>query len=90
MYHYTYIIQHRTSNMRYIGKRSSKLPPMEDIHYWGSSKHLPENIQEDHVKIILKVHNIAKEAIEHEILLHELNNVAKKIKITIIKLSRLQ
>ena len=76
MYHYTYLIQHRYSDMRYIGKRSCKCLPQQDITYWGSSKHLPKDIQKDHVKIILKEHSSAKEAIEHEILLHKLNNVS--------------
>ena len=76
MHHYTYLIQHRFSNMRYIGKRSCKCKPQEDTSYWGSSKHLPKDIQKDHVKIILKEHNSAKEAIAHEILLHDLNDVS--------------
>lgn len=77
MYHYTYLIQHRTTDMRYIGKRSCKCLPEEDTSYWGSSKHLPKDIQKDHVKIILRKHETAKHAIQHEILLHELNDVAK-------------
>lgn len=76
MYHYTYLIQHRTEDKRYIGVRSSKCKPQEDLSYWGSSKHLPTNVKDTHTKIILKVFNTRKEAISHEILLHKLNNVA--------------
>lgn len=76
MYHYTYLIQHRYLNMRYIGKRSCKCLPHQDTNYWGSSKHLPKDIKKDHVKIIIKEHSSAKEAIEHEIMLHKLNNVS--------------
>ena len=76
-YHYTYLIQHRTRDKRYIGVRSSDVHPTEDTSYWGSSKHLPNNIQEDHIKIILKIHPTREKAVEHEILLHKLNDVAK-------------
>lgn len=75
MYHYTYIIQHRTENKRYIGVRSSKCTPQQDINYWGSSKYLPSDISTNHVKIILKEFSTRQEALEHEILLHTLNNV---------------
>lgn len=75
-YHYTYLIQHKTEDKRYIGVRSSNAHPTEDTDYWGSSKHLPTNIQENHVKIIIKIHHSRKEAVSHEILLHKLNNVA--------------
>lgn len=76
-YHYTYLIQHKTEDKRYIGVRSSNVHPTEDTGYWGSSKYLPTNIQENHVKIIIKIHHSRKEAVEHEILLHNLNDVAK-------------
>lgn len=75
MYHYTYLIQHRTQSKRYIGVRSCHCLPLDDVSYWGSSKHIPKDVQTTHVKIILKQHDTRKEAIAHEILLHELNNV---------------
>lgn len=75
MYHYTYLIQHKTEDKRYIGVRSCKCKPTDDTSYWGSSRHLPENVQENHVKIILKVHSSRKKAVEHEMLLHDLNDV---------------
>lgn len=76
MYHYTYLIQHRTEDKRYIGVRSSKCLPQEDLTYWGSSKYLPKDVKETHVKIVLKEFATRSEAVEHEILLHKLNNVA--------------
>jgi hypothetical protein len=75
MYHYTYLIQHKTENKRYIGVRSSKVPPTEDVTYWGSSKHLPKDVQQTHAKIILKVHTTRELALLHEIHLHEVNDV---------------
>ena len=76
MHHYTYLIQHKTSDKRYIGVRSSKCLPQEDKTYWGSSKHLPKDVKLTHVKIILKVFSTRKEAVQHEINLHKLNSVA--------------
>lgn len=76
MYHYTYLLQHKTTNYRYIGVRSSSVPPLEDNFYYGSSKHIPKDVKETHRKIILKVFNTREDAVAHEILLHKLNNVA--------------
>ena len=76
MYHYTYLIQHKTDHKRYIGVRSSTVPPTEDTSYWGSSKHLPQDIKETHRKFIIKVHPTRLDAVNHEILLHNLNDVA--------------
>ena len=76
MNHYTYLIQHKTEDKRYIGVRSCKCDPIEDTTYWGSSKHLPKDVKHTHVKIILKVHKTRVEAVAHEIVLHKLNNVA--------------
>ena len=80
MFHYTYIIQDTHSEMRYIGARSSKVPPTEDTSYWGSSKYLPEDVRGTHRKIILKVFDTREKAIQHEIELHELNDVARSPK----------
>ena len=76
MYHYTYLIQSNTTVMRYIGVRSSDCLPQEDTKYWGSSKHLPKDIHLTHSKIILRVFGSRGEAVEHEVLLHRLNDVA--------------
>lgn len=77
MYHYTYLIQHNKKSFRYIGVRSSKVHPTQDTEYWGSSRHLPKNVKDTHSKIIIKIHPTRKEAIEHEIMLHNMNDVAK-------------
>lgn len=76
MYHYTYQLQDKFSNMKYIGKRSCKCLPEEDIHYWGSSKHLPKDVKLTHTKTILKTHTTAKEAIAYEMFLHYLLQVS--------------
>ena len=77
MTHYTYLIQHKTKDKRYIGVRSYNGKAIEDIEYWGSSKYLPNDVQTTHVKIILKEFSTRQKAVEHEILLHKLNNVVK-------------
>ena len=76
MYHYTYLLQHKTENKRYIGCRSSKKEPTKDTNYWGSSKHLPKDVKNTHVKIIIRTFHTREEALEHEIALHLANNVA--------------
>ena len=77
MYHYTYLLIHKTTAKRYIGVRTSLVPPLQDITYWGSSKHIPSDVKSTHIKLILKEFNTREEAVNHEILLHELNNVAE-------------
>ncbi len=77
MFHYTYLLLHKTNGMRYIGVRSSKVSPLEDFLYWGSSRHIPSDVKKTHIKIILKEFSTRQEAVEHEILLHNLNDVAK-------------
>lgn len=76
MNHYTYLIKHKTKNLKYIGVRSCKCPPSEDISYWGSSKHLPKDVSTTHKKRILKIFSSRKEALEHEISLHRKYKVA--------------
>lgn len=76
MYHYTYLLLHKTTSKRYIGVRTSKVPPIQDTEYWGSSIHIPSDVKSTHIKIILKEFVTRDEAVRHEILLHELNNVA--------------
>lgn len=73
MYHYTYRLTNRNDGMLYIGKRSSILPPEEDVKYMGSSKYVPK---EECDKEILEIFTSAHSAIEHEIYLHELHDVA--------------
>ena len=70
MYHYTYLIKHKTKNLKYIGVRTSKCLPTEDTNYWGSSKHLPKNVKDTHKKRVLSVFSSRKEAVAHEVYLH--------------------
>lgn len=76
MYHYTYVIRDKTSKMKYIGVRSSECLPLEDTEYWGSSKHLPLNVRDTHKKRVLSTFSTRKEAVQHEIDLHNKYDVA--------------
>lgn len=71
-YHYTYMLY---GEKKYIGVRSSIVPPEQDTSYWGSSKHLPKNIREINTKLILAEFPTRKEAVEHEIQLHNFYEV---------------
>lgn len=73
MYHYTYLLINRADNMFYVGKRSSKVPPLEDILYKGSSAYVPKN---KCIKLILKEFDTVEEALNHEILLHDKLDIA--------------
>ena len=76
MYHYTYIIKHKYSSMKYIGSRTCVCLPKDDILYWSSSKHLPKNVSTTHKKRVLGAFSSRKEALRHEIYLHNKYNVA--------------
>lgn len=71
-YHYVYEIVY-TDNKRYIGARTSSVPPEEDTSYIGSSKYTPNNniLQ----KSILGVFPRRDEALAFEIYLHDKFNV---------------
>lgn len=73
MYHYTYEITYKTG-MKYIGVRSSKIKPELD-KYMGSSKHTPKK----GVKVILNTFTTRKEAVAHEIYLHNYNDVSNNL-----------
>ena len=66
-YHYVYLLLDDTNNMMYIGKRSSKCIPDEDIAYMSSSKYVPKDLCD---KIVLAEFATAKEAVAYEIELH--------------------
>ena len=72
MYYYTYILINRNTNMKYIGKRKSKVSPLEDTQYLGSSKYVPTAECD---KFILSTFNTHEEAVLDEIRLHTLYNV---------------
>ena len=74
---YTYLLQSQTSDMMYIGLRSCECLPEEDNSYWGTSKHLPEDVSETFDKFILGVFETREEAITDEIRRHTMNDVAR-------------
>lgn len=76
-YHYTYLIIHKNQDFKYIGVRSCNAHPQYDTEYWGSSKHLPSDVKDTHSKIILKIFDTRKDALSHEIEMHEANNVVE-------------
>lgn len=60
--------------MMYIGVRSCEVSPEVD-NYWGSSKHIPENVSEVCDKFILGTFDSRVEAVEDEIKRHNINDV---------------
>lgn len=62
--------------MSYIGVRSSKNLPELDTSYWGSSKHLPKDVARTHNKTVLANFFTRKDAVDYEIYLHNLYDVA--------------
>ena len=74
MYYYTYLLTNRITGMKYIGKRTSKILPILDTSYMGSSKHVP--IAECD-KTILSEFSNHLDLVNEEIRLHNLFDVAK-------------
>jgi len=75
MYHYTYLLINKTDGRLYIGVRSSKIPPEKD-NYMSSAKTVSNEYKLNCKKSILKTFNTRKEAISHEVYLHNLFDVA--------------
>ena len=75
MRHYTYLLIDPDSEMMYIGVRSFNGNPNKDP-YMGSSKVMTTEDKLRCDKIILKTFSTRKEAMQHEIKLHELYDVA--------------
>lgn len=73
-YHYTYEIIY-PSGKRYIGMRSSSVPPEEDTSYMGSSRVIPKEETNGAIKFILGNHSTRLEALEEEVRLHRLHDV---------------
>ncbi|WP_057042132.1 NUMOD3 domain-containing DNA-binding protein [Campylobacter coli] len=73
MFHYTYLIEY-TTGKKYMGVRSSKVPPEEDTKYVGSSLITPN----DKIlrKIILQQFETRQEALQSEIEYHKKYDVA--------------
>lgn len=82
MYHYTYRIEVNNptdSRWQYIGVRSSTVKPEEDI-YWGSCEEFlkwqKQNGVDKLTKIVLGWWRTREQALKHEILLHDIFDVA--------------
>ena len=73
MNHYTYML-HYSDGKAYIGVRSCKTSITDDHAYIGSSKYTPNDLLVK--KEILGVFSTRKEAVQHEIQLHALHQVA--------------
>lgn len=80
MYHYTYLLRHNTTNLLYIGVRSSHVKPHLDSSYRSSSKAVSREFLLNCRKSILKQFSTREEANTHEIYLHAKFNVAKNPK----------
>ena len=83
MYHYVYRITNIKLFKHYYGKRSSKLPPKEDIgiKYFSSSKDkqfMQDQISnpDNYIYVVIEEFESAIDAINAEILLHDIADVA--------------
>ena len=76
MYHYTYLLQNIDDGLFYIGVRSCNCLPEND-EYQGSAKTVSKQYKQRCQKYILATHSTRKEAIAHEIYLHDLYDVAR-------------
>ena len=80
IYHYTYEITNKNNNKSYIGVRTSRISPYFDPYY-GSSHTLNRRIIEEGIenfnKTVLQIFPTREEAMQHEIDLHELYDVAR-------------
>ena len=77
---YTYQLDY-PNGKSYIGSRTysqSKCKPEEDTKYLGSSKHTPKDITP--IKTILGRWATAEDAVNHEVLLHDIFDVARNDK----------
>ena len=77
-YHYTYELRCNETGQLYIGKRSCKVSPELD-KYWSSSRTVKSMLNQGYTftKTILNRFDTAKEALQDEINLHSLYNVAQ-------------
>ncbi|MHB8098149.1 MAG: GIY-YIG nuclease family protein [Sulfuricurvum sp.] len=75
MYHYVYLLQSTEDLKFYIGVRSTKTLPAEDI-YKSSSKTMTKTYLCNCTKRIIKEFLTRKDAVSYEIRLHKLYNVA--------------
>ena len=86
-YNYTYRITNKIEGKHYYGKRSTDTIPSQHlgVKYFSSSKDVEfikdqKNNPQNYKYKIIKMHDSAKAAIEHEIVLHNKFNVGKNTK----------
>jgi transcriptional regulator of NAD metabolism len=73
MNYYTYLLINENNGMMYIGKRQCSCSPNDDTSYMGSSKYVPK---EECDKIVLSCFDNHLDAVNEEIRLHNLYDVA--------------
>lgn len=75
-YFYTYLLINLDDGLMYIGSRGCSILPEEDTKYMSSSKAVSKDYLNRCDKLILDVFLTYKDALAHEIYLHNLHNVA--------------
>jgi len=82
-HHYVYQITEIPTNRKYIGVRTSKIEPLDDlgIKYFSSSKNKDfitnqKNNRSEYLYEILSIHESRNDAVDEEIRLHELYDVS--------------
>ena len=76
-YYYTYLLISSHDDRMYIGSRSSSVPPEEDTAYMSSSKAVSKEYLSNCQKFILSTFLTYKDALMHEVFLHDIYDVAK-------------
>lgn len=79
-YFYTYLLINLDDGLMYIGSRGCSVLPEEDTNYMSSSKAVSKDYLNRCDKLILDVFLTYKDAIDHEIYLHNLHDVATSSK----------
>lgn len=82
VYHYTYALKRVKDGKLYIGVRSSRCPPEEDVSYMSSSKSIRDDLRAGvrFRKQIIATWSSRKKAVKHEVELHEKYDVARNPK----------
>lgn len=79
-YYYTYLLISPDDGLMYIGSRGCDVPPEMDTKYMSSSKAVSKEYLNRCDKLILEVFLTYKDALSHEIYLHNLHDVAVNAK----------
>ena len=75
-YYYTYLLRHKLDGRLYIGSRGCNCLPEEDTAYMSSSKAVTKEYLALCTKRIIRVFKTRIDALEHEIRLHNIFDVA--------------